>query len=102
MKIIFSRSGGFAGLRRVLTLDSANLSAEELSRLEQLIEESNFFHIMDIEKFPDYPDAIQYEIIIDMRGSRKAIKFGEREIPDQLNSLVGYLNQMAHKKRFLQ
>lgn len=99
MKITYVRSGGFAGLKRELVLDQTNLSDEEISELEDLIINTNFFGYSAKKTLTHYTDIYQYEITVDFNGQIKTIRFGELDIPAELRKLVEYLNEIITNRK---
>jgi hypothetical protein len=67
MKIEVERSGGFAGMMRRRTIDTASLPAAEAARVEALARDAEREAADD---GPPLPDAFVYDVAIDGRHHR--------------------------------
>jgi hypothetical protein len=98
MKITFVRSGGFAGLRLALDVDTADLPAHEAAQLLQLIDEARG-DLHDAPNSPSAPDRFEYRLAFDMEhGEREALTLCEPDVPDSVRPLIEQLTYMARRK----
>lgn len=96
MRITFKRSGGFAGLRLSLNLDTLASPADEAKLIEQLVETAGFFDLpAALPSPPGSADRFQYQIEIDSSGRQHAVDIGEAAIPDSLRPLIEKLTTLA-------
>jgi len=99
MKIDFVRSGGFAGLRLAVAVDTDMLPAEDASRILQLVEAAGFF---DQKPGPDQfseIDRFEYRLRIESQAlGTRAATLSESAVPDQLRPLLDFLTGLALKR----
>jgi hypothetical protein len=64
MRIYFERSGGFAGMRVAVTLDTESLGSEETNELQKLVDTANFFALPPTitTTSPAGVDQFQYKV----------------------------------------
>lgn len=101
MKIYFLRTGGFAGVRLSLALDTQNLSEEEAGRLRRLVEASGFFDLDANEvRASPAPDRFEYRLAVhsEIWGERELI-LAESAIPDEIRPLLDHLTALAMARR---
>jgi hypothetical protein len=99
MKIQFSRSGGFAGIRLALTLDSSELSPKDRQELERLVREASFFKLPGSFLSPQpQPDAFQYQITVEDGGQSHRVLAGDRGAPKALRPLIERLEELARAR----
>jgi hypothetical protein len=99
MKITFVRSGGFAGMRLALDLDTADLPAHEAAQLLQLIDEARG-DLHDASNSRAAPDRFEYRLAFDLEhGERVAHTLCEPEVPDSVRPLIEQLTYLARRKR---
>src|SRR5262245_6574832 len=95
MRIQFTRSGGFAGIRLRLTLDLNELPPKDREELKRLVREADFFKLS--ESFPSpqpQPDAFQYQIRVEGEGGAHQVLAGSRG-PPALRPLIERLEELA-------
>jgi hypothetical protein len=101
MKIDFVRTGGFAGLRLALTLDTAGLPADEAARIRLLVQESGYFELDG--GFPPAapaPDRFEYRLAIESRTrGRHAVILPESSVTDRMRPLLNKLTALAMQRR---
>jgi len=108
MRIVFSRSGGFANIPLQVEIDTTGqyfifgvsrerrpLTNENVQRVLDLVRQSNFF---SFPQQPDRrsagPDEFTYSISIENGGSR-ALRLSESELPEELEPLLNVLESLA-------
>lgn len=94
MKIQFTRSGGFAGIRTQITLDLDDLPTAERKAIRSLVDQANFFDL-PAECLSPRPDAFQYRVVIEHGGRRHQVRADERGAPESLRPLLERLMQLA-------
>ena len=99
MRIMFSRSGGVAGMRWTTTVDEARLTAKEVVRLRRLIEDANFFKLpANITSPNSGPDRFQYELTIGDETRQHSVTVSEEAASPVLRPLLDWLTQTARRK----
>ncbi|MGI0010998.1 MAG: protealysin inhibitor emfourin [Nitrosopumilaceae archaeon] len=99
MKIHFERSGGFAGIRTELTLDTDSLPTTEAHNLQRMVENSKFFDIpaklLQPTKGADY---FQYKITVEKDGQKHTVEAAELTMKPELKPFVDFLSRALMKK----
>ena len=98
MKIGFVRSGGFAGMRLVLDVDTTDLAADEASLLAQLIDEArNAF--TDAPRSQPSPDRFEYQLTFEgPEWGRETHQVWEPDVPEPVRPLIEHLTAMARRR----
>ena len=95
MRIVYEKSGGFAGLSQTKTIDSAGLSPEEVAGLQHLLDDCGFFDLPASIERPDLRDAFQYTITVDTGTRQHTVSItGEPQEPS-LKALRQKLEKLA-------
>ncbi len=98
MQVHFERSGGFAGLRISLDVDSANLPPEEASELSKLIETAHFFELPAVLRaIQPGADRFQYRLKVKTESQEHSVELDEAATPEGLRPLLNWL--MAAKRK---
>lgn len=98
MLIQFERTGGFAGLRTAVTLNTDSLPLEEAQKLHELVEGAGFFEIP--EKFPPPKrgaDYFQYKLTVEKEGKKHTVEVSEPAVSPKLRPLLESLIKHARK-----
>jgi hypothetical protein len=99
MKITFQRSGGFAGVRVSKTLDTADLTPTDASKLQQLITAADFFRLPEtITASKPQPDRFQYRVTVADNEQEHTVMMSEEVLPQSLRPLVEWLMQTARAR----
>ncbi|MGB3649635.1 MAG: protealysin inhibitor emfourin [Rivularia sp. (in: cyanobacteria)] len=92
MLISLERSGGFAGISKVIEIDSAKLPQNQ-AELPMLLESANFFnlpaYIADESK---QRDRFQYTLTIEDKNKQHTVTVNESSIPETLKPLIDWIN----------
>ena len=96
MKIKFSRTGGFAGIKAQLVLDSDDLPVAVGKAVETLVEKAGFFELPAECRSPR-PDAFQYLVAVEHEGRRHQVRADEVVVPAKLRPLLDHLMQLARE-----
>ncbi|WP_017314273.1 protealysin inhibitor emfourin [Mastigocladopsis repens] len=98
MRISFERTGGFAGISRTKTVDTANISANEADLLPQLVEAANFFNLPEnITASTSQPDRFQYRLTVEDEGRKHTVTVSETALPGTLRPLIEWLQKREKK-----
>jgi hypothetical protein len=96
MLIHFERTGGFAGLRTAVTLNTDILPRDEASKLQELVDTAGFFNLP--EKFPAPKrgaDYFLYRLTVENYGRKHTVEVSEPAVPAELRPLLQYLMKHA-------
>ena len=103
MKIYFKPEGGFGffpGLNKPLELNSEQLSPEEASHLQQLIQEASFFDLPEQQpEAKQGADQKKYTIRVEDKDQQHWIELHYATINPQLQNLLSYLHQKQREVR---
>jgi emfourin len=101
VKIDFVRTGGFAGMRLELHLDTRTLREERALEMERLVKSAGFFDLpMPGRRPAQGADLFEYRVEIESEelGSR-TITVSETAVPDRLQPLIEHLSALAMDRR---
>ena len=93
MRLELRRSGGFAGITRSASVDTADLPSEEADELAGLLERSGVLHESPGRRgpTPGAPDRFRYRLVVERREERVEVSFGEEAMGPDLRALVDRL-----------
>jgi hypothetical protein len=94
MRVVFERSGGFAGRKIHGSLDSSMRPISEARRLTRLIERSRFFELPSILE-PTEPgaDRFDYRVTVESEEGRHTVEASEAAVPGSLRPLLDLLTR---------
>jgi hypothetical protein len=98
MQVSFERSGGFTGVLITLSLDTATLSPDQVTQLQRLVDEADFFHLPAAIPAAQ-PDRFQYRITIQEGDREHTVTVGEPGVPNTLRPLLEWLMEAARNQR---
>jgi hypothetical protein len=89
MKITLVRTGGVAGMRRAIEIDTDDLDPERARELERLVKAANLQRLSEPTLTSDRaPDRLRYKLTV-VNGTRKhSATFDEHRIPDAVKPLI--------------
>ena len=94
MRILFERTGGFAGRRLRARIDSAALTDDEAERLTRLVNDAGFFDLPSWLQPPDpSPDRFSYVVTVEAGPRAHTVQAAESAIPPQLRPLLTWLTR---------
>jgi hypothetical protein len=97
-RVRFVQTGGFAGLKLVADLDTADLPADEAAALDRLVDAA-------LDEAPPSPpdprarDAQDYEITVERDGERTVLHGSDPRLPPAFRALVADLAPRAEPSR---
>jgi hypothetical protein len=99
MRILFERTGGFAGRKIERRIDSAALPVCQAHRLNELLKQSGFFALPAVLK-SDNPgaDRFSYRVTIETEEGRHTVEAAEEAVPGSMRPLLDFLSRSAHPK----
>lgn len=94
MRIVFERTGGFAGRKIQGSIDSSMLPVAEARRLTRLIEQSRFFELPPVLE-PAHPaaDRFSYRVTVESEQGRHTVEASEAAVPSPMRPLLDYLTR---------
>lgn len=96
-RVRFERSGGVAGSRRTVIIDSESIPEEERKRLRSLIDRAGFFGLPEEIIGPPRPDQFLYTITVEIDGKIHTVRTTDTAAPEPLKPLIEWLNETARK-----
>jgi len=94
MKIHYERSGGFAAITLRRSLDSADLPAADLRRLESLLQKARFFELPARIASPDGgPDRFHYRLTVETTDGIRTVEASEPAISPELRRLLDWITR---------
>jgi hypothetical protein len=98
MRISFERTGGFAGISKKTTVDTATLPPNEAQELPRLVEVAGLFNLPEKITSPNQEsDRFQYKLTVEDQGKQHTITVSEAALPGTLRPLIDWLNQVAKR-----
>ncbi|OUL23652.1 hypothetical protein BV372_29710 [Nostoc sp. T09] len=96
MRISFERTGGFAGISKKTTVDTATLPPNEANELPRLVEAAGLFNLPEKITSPNpQVDRFQYKLTVEDQGKQHTVTVSEAALPGTLRPLIEWLNQVA-------
>jgi len=96
MRIRLERTGGFAGMRREVALDTETLPSDEARKLQEMVNAAGFFNLP--EKFPlpeRGADYFVYRLAIEAEGKKHTVEISEPAATPELRSLFQTLMKLG-------
>ncbi len=101
MRIQFTRSGGFAGMRLSGTIDSSALDPKDAQALQNELANAHFFELpaqlsggSGAER-----DRYQYEITVEDGAKKHTVVAGESAISGNLQPFIQHVEQLVRASR---
>jgi hypothetical protein len=92
MIITVNKTGGLVPLKRSKTIDTKSMLPEQSKKLEQLVEESNFFNLNDSMPRAGAADYFTYSITIEKEdGSKNTVKITDFTTSQQIKNLLKFI-----------
>jgi hypothetical protein len=97
MNIYFQSSGGFAGINSRIVLDTSSMSSDDAMRIEEMINNSNFFSLPSESPPPKAgaADYISYKITVEIDERKHTVRTNDIVMPPQLEPLIDFLQKEA-------
>ena len=96
MRVRLERSGGFANIRRTVTVDDAALPPERAEELRRLVAAA------DLATFPENPtpragrpDRFVYRLTVEDEGGARSVTVSEDTAPEAFRRLLDWLQATA-------
>jgi hypothetical protein len=100
MHIDFTRSGGFAGMRLSCSVDTDQLSTDQATELDKLVDNAAFFELPD-KLVPEQPrpDRFEYRVNVEQGDKQHSVTVSDAAAPESLRPLLNYLTTLAIVRR---
>lgn len=98
MKIRFTKSGGFSGIRTEFVFDLEDLPGVVGDKVKSLVEYTAFFDL-PVECLSPSCDSFQYTLTIESEGRRHVVHTDELGCPDRLWPLIEHLIELTREKK---
>ena len=101
-KIIFEKSGGFAGISSSITVDIHSLPSDEAHKIQGMIDNSSFFDLpsKSIPPQKGAADYFKYKVTVETEeGKKYTIETNDITMPSELRPLVNCLNKLLSQKQ---
>jgi hypothetical protein len=98
-RIIFERTGGFAGIRLSTTIEMNSLPKDEVDGLQQLLDKANFFELPEFQPARPVPDEFNYTITVESDNGRHTVHTTDTTSTGELRMLVEDLSHRARQRR---
>jgi len=92
--INFQRTGGVLGKEIATDFDLNSMPASAAQRLNNLINESNFFEIPTVEDLHVAPDEYQYLITVVAGNSIHTVRVSDTSMPKSIRPIVEELTEL--------
>ena len=102
MRISFEQSGGIAGLSKKINLDTRSLPSSEGQQVQSMVDNSNFYELLNNTGQPDptAADYLKYKITLESEDGRKhTVETTDVTTPAALSPFVGYLRKKIKEQR---
>lgn len=98
MRVLFERSGGFAGRKLQASLDLQSLSPEDARRLEELLEHSRFFELPPkLETSQPGADRFTYRVTVVTDEGSRTIEAVDGAVPAGMRPLIDWLTRLGRR-----
>jgi hypothetical protein len=100
MRIVFERTGGFAGLKLRASFDAAVLPRGQARRLRQLLDDSRFFELpLRMESRAQRPDLFQYRLTVEKENCVHTVRASEDAVPPAMRPLLEWLTAASRNRK---
>jgi hypothetical protein len=98
LEVELEQSGGFAGIRRRTTVNTAELSADEAARLSELVDQLDLEQLVRRQGGPaQHPDQFQYDLTVTRGGRQYRLRLNESDVPAEVRPLLDLLLRRARR-----
>ena len=94
LRVHFERTGGLAGRRVEVLVDSDFLPPTQAKRLQTLLAQSRFFDLpVELRSSPQGADRFQYRITVEADTQSHTVEAGEAAVPETMRPLLDWLTR---------
>ena len=99
MNIHFERTGGFAGLRLSRDIGSSDLTPEEGSELNRLVDASHFFDLpSELRASNPGADRFHYKLTLKNGARQHTVALDDAAVPENLRPLLNWVTAKIRKR----
>ena len=100
MRVLFERTGGFAGMRVTATIDTESLSQQEARELVEMVHSAGFYELPAViaAQAPG-ADRFNYKLTVKDELREHTVRVGESAVSEELETLLQRLNTLARPAR---
>ena len=92
LRVHFERTGGLAGRRIEVFVDSDSLPPTQAKRLQTLLAQSHFFDLpVELRSGPQGADRFQYRVTVEADSQSHTVEAGEAAVPEYMWPLLDWL-----------
>jgi hypothetical protein len=102
MRIYYEQSGGFAGIVINAVVDTNSLPADEVNKIQDLVNKANFFSLNSVSSQSEVgADYFHHKITVEMEDNKNGqkkkhtLEIYDPAVPSQLKPLIRYLRSKA-------
>jgi hypothetical protein len=99
MKILFERSGGFAGIGVHTAVDTDELPPQEADPLKEMVYGANFFELPRELPANQGTDRFNYRVTVEDGDREHTVQLNGGAVPDDLQPLLQHLTRLARTKK---
>jgi hypothetical protein len=94
VRVHFERTGGLAGRRVEVFVDSDSLPPTQAKRLQALLAQSRFFDLpLELHSSPEGADRFQYRVTVEADSRSHTVEAGEAAVPQTMWPLLDWLTR---------
>jgi hypothetical protein len=97
LKITLSTGGGLYAATKRIEIDTNTLPVEEQTKLQNLIDQSNFFTLSNLPPPPGAADYNSYMLKIEDKNKSHSVKTTTFSMTNELNTLIGFILSLSKK-----
>ena len=99
MRILFERTGGFAGRKVEGILDCSSIPSAQVHQLRELLRQSRFFDLPSTLKTQNPgADRFSYKVTVENENGRHTVEAWDAAVPGEMRPLLNFLTQSLSKK----
>ncbi len=93
MRVLFERSGGFAGITIRKEFDAAHMTKAQSRQLQEHVHRAGFFELPQrIQASTTSPDRFHYRLTIESGSRTHTVDLDEAAVPSVLRPLLDFLS----------
>jgi hypothetical protein len=94
VRVHFERTGGLAGRRIEVFVDSDSLPPTQVKRLQTLLVQSHFFDLpLELRSSLEGADRFQYRVTVEADNQSHTVEAGEAAVPETMWPLLDWLTR---------
>jgi hypothetical protein len=99
MRIVFERTGGFAGTRLRTSVDLESLPAQDALQVRSLLEDSRFFELPGrLVSSGAKPDRFTYRVTVESENGTHIVEASESAVPNEMRPLLDWLSRNSRSR----